>query len=56
MSSPSASMQRVDANEVVADRFGAWTTKIWPFEPARALGIAVVAKAPRGSSGLSKQK
>ena len=27
-----------------------------PFEATRALGTAVVAKAPRGSGGLLKQK
>ena len=36
--------------------FGARTTKIWPFEAARALGTAVAAKAPRGLGGLPKQK
>ena len=30
------------------DRFGAWTTKLWPFEAAGALGTAAAAKAPRG--------
>ena len=38
------------------DRFGAWTTKIWPIEAAEALETATVAKAPRGSSGDPKQK
>ena len=38
------------------DTFKAWTTKTWPFEAAGALGIAIAAKAPRGSSGLLKQK
>ena len=38
------------------DRFGDRTTKIWPFEPARALGTAAAAKAPRVSGGLPKQK
>ena len=30
--------------------------KIWPFEAAGALGIAVAAKASRGSGSLPKQK
>ena len=30
--------------------------KPWLFEAARALGNAAVAKAPRGSGGLPKQK
>ena len=30
--------------------------KLWPFEAAGALGIAVAAKAPRGLGGLPKQK
>ena len=30
------------------DRFGALTTKLWPFEAAGALGTAAAAKAPRG--------
>ena len=38
------------------DTFGARTTKIWPIEAARALGIAIAAKAPRGLGGLPKQK
>ena len=38
------------------DRFGARTTKIWPFEATGALGTAAVAKAPRGLGGLPKQK
>ena len=38
------------------DIFGAQTTKIWPFEAARALGTAIAAKAPRGLDGLPKQK
>ena len=42
--------------EWLLDRFGALTTKIWPFEPTRALGIAAAAKAPRRSGGLPKQK
>ena len=42
--------------EWLLDRFGAQTAKIWPFEAARALGIAVAAKAPRESGGLPKQK
>ena len=36
--------------------FGAQTTKIWQFEAAGALGIAVAAKAQRESGGLLKQK
>ena len=32
------------------------TKEIWPFEPAGALGTAAVAKAPRGSDDLPKQK
>ena len=42
--------------EWLLDRFGAWTTKIWPFEAAKALGTTAAAKAPKGSSGLPKQK
>ena len=38
------------------DRFGTWTTKIWPIEAAGALGTAVAAKAPRRSGGPPKQK
>ena len=38
------------------DRFGARTTKIWPFEAAGALGTATAAMAPRGLGGLPKQK
>ena len=38
------------------DRFGAHTTKLWPFEAVEALGIAAAAKALRGSGGLPKQK
>ena len=34
----------------------AQTREIWPFEPAWALGTVAVAKAPRGSGGLPKQK
>ena len=30
--------------------------KLWPFEAAGALGTEAVAKAPRGSGGLPKQK
>ena len=41
--------------EWLLDRFGAWTTKIWPFEIARALGTAVAAKALRRLGGLPKQ-
>ena len=37
------------------DKKRTWTREIWSFEPARALGTAVAAKAPRGSGGLSKQ-
>ena len=36
--------------------FGAQTTKLWPFVGPGALGTTVVAKAPRGSGGLPKQK
>ena len=36
--------------------FGAQTTKIWPFEPVGALGSATLAKTPKGSGGLPKQK
>ena len=42
--------------EWLLDRFGARTTKIWPFEVARALGTTVAAKAPRRLSGLPKKK
>ena len=42
--------------EWLLDRFGAQTTKLWPFEVARALVTAATAKAPRGSGGLPKQK
>ena len=42
--------------EWLLDTFGARTTKIWPFEAARALRTATVAKAPRGLGGLPKQK
>ena len=42
--------------ELLLDRFGAQTMKIWPFEAAKALGTVVAAKAPRESSGLPKQK
>ena len=38
------------------NRFGARTTKIWPFEAARALGTTAVPKAPKGLGGLPKQK
>ena len=38
------------------DTIGAWTTKIWPFEAAGALGTMATAKAPRGSGGLPKKK
>ena len=38
------------------DTFGARTTKIWPFEVARALGTVAATKAPRASGGLPKQK
>ena len=38
------------------DGFGVRTTKLWLFEPAGALRTATVAKAPRGSGGLLKQK
>ena len=37
------------------DEFGAQTTKIWPFEAARALRTVTMAKAPRGSGGLPKK-
>ena len=30
------------------DRIKARSTKLWPFEAARALGTAAAAKAPRG--------
>ena len=39
--------------EWLLDRFGAHTPKIWPIEAAEALAMA---KAPRGSGGLPKQK
>ena len=42
--------------EWLLDTFEAWTTKIWPIEAARALETVIAAKAPRGSSGLPKQK
>ena len=42
--------------EWLLDTFGARTMRIWPFEAARALGTAAVAKAPKGSGGLPKQK
>ena len=42
--------------ELSLDTFGARTTKIWPFESAGALGTMAVAKAPRESGGLPKQK
>ena len=42
--------------EWLLDTFGAQTTKIWSFEAAWALGTVAVAKAPRGSGGLPKQK
>ena len=38
------------------NRFGARTTKIWPFEAAGASGTTAAAKAPKGSGGLPKQK
>ena len=38
------------------DRFGAQTTKIWPFEAAGASGTVAAAKAPKGSGHLPKQK
>ena len=38
------------------DRFGAQTTKLWPFEAAGALGTATVVKALKKSGGLPKQK
>ena len=34
--------------EWLLNTFGAWTTKLWPFEAAGALGTAASAKAPRG--------
>ena len=49
-------MQRVDANGVVLDGFGAQTMKIWLFEATGALETTAAAKAPRGSRGLPKQK
>ena len=42
--------------ELLLDTFRARTTKLWPFEAAGALGIAVATKAPRGLGGLPKQK
>ena len=42
--------------EWLFNRFGARTTKIWPFEAAGALRTTAVAKAPKGSGGLPKQK
>ena len=42
--------------EWLLDRFDARTTKLWPFEAVGALGTAVVAKAPKESGGLPKQK
>ena len=54
--SSSISTQRVDANGVVACRFGARTIKIWPIEAVGALGTTAAAKALRGLGGLSKQK
>ena len=42
--------------EWLFDRFGAHTTKMWPFEAAGALGTAAAAKAPKGSGGLPKRK
>ena len=38
------------------DKNRGWTSKLWPFEAARALGTAATAKGPRGSGGLSKLK
>ena len=38
------------------DKKIAWIREIWPFEPVGALGTGVATKAPRGSSGLPKQK
>ena len=38
------------------NRFGARTTKIWPFGAVGALGTTAATKAPRGLGGLSKQK
>ena len=38
------------------DRFGAQSTKLWPFEAEGALGTAAAAKASRGLGGLPKQK
>ena len=49
-------MQRVDANGVSLNTFGAWTMKIWPFEAKGALGTAAAAKALKGSGGFLKQK
>ena len=42
--------------EWLLDIFKASNTKIWPFEPARALGTVAAAKVPRGLGGLLKQK
>ena len=42
--------------EWLLDRFGAQTTKIWPFEAIGALGIVARTKTPRGLGGLPKQK
>ena len=42
--------------EWLLDKFGAQTTKLFPFEGVGALGTAAAAKAPRGSGGLPKQK
>ena len=42
--------------EWLLDGFGAWTTKIWLFEVAWALGTVAPAKALRGLGGLPKQK
>ena len=42
--------------EWLHNRFGAQTTKIWPFEAAGALGTIVAAKAPRELCGLPNEK
>ena len=42
--------------EWLFDKFGIQTTRIWPFEAAKASGTAATAKAPRGSGSLPKQK
>ena len=42
--------------EWLHNRFGPRTTKIWPFEAARALKTTAAAKAPRWLGGLPKQK